>query len=90
MSKATFTPAKTETKTIEVEPAKVTLELTVSQAGTLLSIHHVTGGYPNGRRGDMEAIAQALRSVGIERPSLGYSVGQVYFKDGHNTFASRR
>jgi hypothetical protein len=31
MSKATFTPAKTETKVIEVVPAKVTLELTVEE-----------------------------------------------------------
>ena len=40
MAKATFIPAVTETKTIEVEPAKVTLELTVKEVQHL---HALTG-----------------------------------------------
>lgn len=38
MSKATFVPAVTETKTVEVSPAKVTLELTIEEAKTLLAV----------------------------------------------------
>lgn len=44
MSKATFVPAQTETKTIEVAPAKVTLELTVEQAQALLALVGCTCG----------------------------------------------
>lgn len=38
MSKATFTPAVTETKTVELEPAKVTLELTISEVQMLRAL----------------------------------------------------
>lgn len=41
MSKATFVPAVTETKTVEVSPAKVTLELTVIEA---LHVATLVGG----------------------------------------------
>lgn len=40
MAKAAYTPAVTETKTVEVEPAKVTLELTVKEVQHL---HALTG-----------------------------------------------
>lgn len=38
MSIAKFTPAVTETKTVEVSPAKITLELTVTQAKHLAAL----------------------------------------------------
>lgn len=38
MAKATYTPAVTETKTVEVEPAKVALELTVAEAKHLAAL----------------------------------------------------
>lgn len=38
MTKASFTPAKTKTETIEVEPAKVVLEMSVREAQELRAV----------------------------------------------------
>ena len=65
-AKATLIPAKVETKTVEVAPAKVVLELDLEAAETLAIIQRHVGGSPDGLRGHMESIGKALRGAGVD------------------------
>ena len=69
-AKATLIPAKVETKTVEVEPAKVVLELSLEQAKVLQFVCGRIGGSPDTTpRGQMSAIDSALYEAGVDRAS---------------------
>jgi len=79
---ATFTPAVTETKTVEVSPAKVTLELTPEQALAVYKLVNssakclgVISGYTATDEQHTYAIYKALAALGLRYeqtvPKLG-------------------
>lgn len=47
------------------QPDRILLELSIEEAETLAILAHQTGGDPQGRRGDMTNIGQALRAANI-------------------------
>lgn len=80
MTKATLIPAKTETRTVEVEPAKVVLELTPDQAKTLVFLSRRVGGDPETtRRRHIDEISLAIREAGIESNEATPGTGSIYF-----------
>ena len=69
MTACTITPAEpAEYDYVEVKPAKeetVTLTMSRETARTLLAVARRIGGPPEGPRGNMDRIANALQEAGI-------------------------
>lgn len=65
MAKATVVPAVTETKVVEVEPEKITLELTRAEAEELMS---VTGRTRNDTL--LSSVFWALNRAGVDSTKL--------------------
>lgn len=75
MAKASLQPAVTETKTVEVKPATVTLELTLAEAETLRYLTgSITGSSSKSRRSHTNAVYYALRAAGVSHEHVSASV----------------
>lgn len=70
MTKATYVPTKTETKTVEVEPAAINITLTVEEAQSLDALIGKTSGRTLWKL--YIDLGKVLDSSGIERKSLAF------------------
>lgn len=82
MAYAKHVPAVTEVRVIT--PESYTLELSPEEAAVLQAVCDRIGGDPgNTRRGLMDSISRALKSVGIEyednKRDIDESNGRIYF-----------
>jgi len=92
MAKAIHNAPITETKVVEIEPESVTLVLSRQEAEAISAVLSKVAGYPNGTRGQAEAVLTALKAAGYNYEgtaayaTLSVTTSGLRFNDGERSY----